>query len=59
MGVVRAGGKVAVQQAGRVPPLATMPAYTDWDPITVGAARGIVRATAPTWSSATASVRPA
>jgi glycosyltransferase involved in cell wall biosynthesis len=46
-GVVRAGGKVAAQQAGRVPPLATMPAYTDWDPITLGAARKIVRATTP------------
>lgn len=46
VGVVRAGGKVAIQQAGRVPPLATMPAYTDWDPITVGAARRIVRAAA-------------
>jgi glycosyltransferase involved in cell wall biosynthesis len=46
-GLVRAGGQVAVQQAGRVPPLATMPAYTDWDPLTLGAARAIVRATAP------------
>lgn len=46
-GVVRAGGEVAVQQGGRVPPLATMPAYTDWDPLTLGAARRIVRATAP------------
>ncbi|MBO9558457.1 MAG: glycosyltransferase [Caulobacter sp.] len=46
-GVVRVGGKVAVQQTGRVPPLATMPAYTDWDPVTVGAARKIVAATAP------------
>jgi glycosyltransferase involved in cell wall biosynthesis len=46
-GVVRAGGKVAAQQSGRVPPLVTMPAYTDWDPVTVGAARKIVRATAP------------
>jgi glycosyltransferase involved in cell wall biosynthesis len=46
-GVVRAGGKVAAQQAGRVPPLATMPAYTDWDPITVGAARRLVAATRP------------
>ncbi|TCS16524.1 glycosyltransferase [Caulobacter sp. BK020] len=46
-GVVRAGGKVAVQQAGRVPPLITMPAYTDWDPLTLGAARRIVRAAAP------------
>jgi glycosyltransferase involved in cell wall biosynthesis len=46
-GLVRAGGQVAVQQAGRVPPLATMPAFTDWDPLTLGAARAIVRATAP------------
>lgn len=46
-GVVRAGGEVAVLQAGRVPPLATMPAHTDWDPLTLGAARRIVRATAP------------
>ena len=46
-GLVRTGGQVAVQQAGRVPPLATMPAYTDWDPLTLGAARAIVRATAP------------
>jgi glycosyltransferase involved in cell wall biosynthesis len=46
-GLVRAGGQVAVQQAGRVPPLATMPAYTDWDPLTLGAARRIVRAAAP------------
>jgi glycosyltransferase involved in cell wall biosynthesis len=46
-GLVRAGGKVAVQQAGRVPPLAAMPAYTDWDPLTLGAARKVVRATAP------------
>jgi glycosyltransferase involved in cell wall biosynthesis len=46
-GLVRAGGKVAVQAQGRVPPLATMPAYTDWDPITLGAARQQVRATAP------------
>ncbi|CAN5360100.1 glycosyltransferase [soil metagenome] len=46
-GVVRSGGKVAAQEAGRVPPLATMPAYTDWDPVTLGAARKLVRATAP------------
>ncbi|MFZ0267810.1 glycosyltransferase [Caulobacter sp.] len=46
-GLVRAGGKVALQQSGRVPPLATMPAYTDWDPVTLGAARRIVQATAP------------
>ena len=47
VGVVRAGGKVAAQEQGRAPPLAAMPAYTDWDPATVGAARKIVRATAP------------
>jgi glycosyltransferase involved in cell wall biosynthesis len=46
-GVVRVGGKVAAQQSGRVPPLATMPAYTDWDSVTLGAARKLVRATAP------------
>ncbi|KQY28733.1 glycosyl transferase family 1 [Caulobacter sp. Root487D2Y] len=46
-GLVRAGGKVAAQQSGRVPPLTAMPAYTDWDPVTVGAARKIVKATAP------------
>jgi hypothetical protein len=46
-GVVRAGGQVAVQKAGRVPPLATLPAYTDWDPLTLGAVRKVVRATAP------------
>jgi glycosyltransferase involved in cell wall biosynthesis len=47
VGVVRAGGKVAEQARGRVPPLATMPAYTDWDPVTLGAARKLVRTTAP------------
>ena len=47
VGVVRAGGKVAAQEAGRVPPLATMPAYTDWDPLTLGAARKLVKTTAP------------
>jgi glycosyltransferase involved in cell wall biosynthesis len=47
VGVVRLGGEVAAQQAGRVPPLATLPAYTDWDPVTVGAARKLVRATTP------------
>jgi glycosyltransferase involved in cell wall biosynthesis len=46
-GVVRAGGKVAAQQAARVPPFATMPAYTDWDPLTLGAARKLVAVTAP------------
>ena len=47
VGVVRAGGKVAAQEQGRVPPLATMPAYTDWDPLTLGAARQLVKAAAP------------
>jgi glycosyltransferase involved in cell wall biosynthesis len=47
VGVVRAGGKVAAQEARRVPPLTTLPAYTDWDPITLGAARRLVRATPP------------
>ena len=46
-GVVRAGGKVAVQEQGRVPPLAAMPVYTDWDPITLGAARRLVKTAAP------------
>jgi glycosyltransferase involved in cell wall biosynthesis len=47
VGVVRRGGKIALAQASRTPPLATMPAFTDWDPITVGAARALVRANAP------------
>ena len=46
-GVVRVGGEVAAQQQDRVPPLATMSAHTDWDPITLGAARKLVKATAP------------
>ncbi|MBI1682252.1 glycosyltransferase [Caulobacter hibisci] len=46
-GVVRAGGKVADSQAGRSPPLLSMPAYTDWDPLTLGAARRIVKAVKP------------
>lgn len=46
-GVVRAGGEVAAQQARRIPPLAKTPAYTDWDPITLHAARRLVKATAP------------
>lgn len=47
VGVVRKGGKMAAAQAQRIPPLATMPAFTDWDPITVGAARALARANAP------------
>lgn len=46
-GVVRRGGAVARDQAGRTPPLATLPAYTDWDPWTVGAARRLVERTRP------------
>lgn len=47
VGVVRKGGKVALAQAGRTPPLTAMPAFTDWDPITLGAARAVVRASKP------------
>lgn len=46
-GVVRAGGAVAKAQGGRTPPLLSMPAHTDWDPLTVGAARRLVRAVRP------------
>ncbi len=46
VGVVRRGGKIAAAQAGRTP-LATMPALTDWDPLTVGAAKAVVSATRP------------
>jgi len=47
VGVVRKGGKVAAAQAERVPPLNRMPALTDWDPITIGAARELVMACKP------------
>ena len=47
VGVARKGGKVAEREASRTPPLAVMPALTDWDPVTVGAARALVRAVAP------------
>ena len=47
VGVVRQGGKVALAQAGRSPPLTQIPAFTDWDPITLGAARAVVRASKP------------
>lgn len=46
-GVVRSGGAVAKAQAGRTPPLLSMPAYTDWDPLTLGAASRIVKAVKP------------
>lgn len=47
VGVVRKGGKVALAQASRTPSFSTMPALTDWDPLTVGAARSLVRAVRP------------
>lgn len=47
VGVVRKGGKMAAAQAGRTPPLMAIPAFTDWDPITLGAARVVVRASKP------------
>lgn len=47
VGVVRKGGRMAETQASRTPPLTVMPAFTDWDPITVGAARALVRSTRP------------
>jgi glycosyltransferase involved in cell wall biosynthesis len=47
VGVVRKGGKVDLAQAARTPPLTSMPAFTDWDPITLGAARAVVRAVHP------------
>ena len=43
VGVVRKGGKVAAAQEQRQPSLASMPAYTDWDPLTLGAARAVVQ----------------
>jgi len=46
-GVVRSGGAVARAQQERSPPLLSMPAHTDWDPLTLGAARRIVRAVKP------------
>lgn len=46
-GVVRTGGEVAAREAGRIPPLTTLPAYTDWDPLTLGTARALARAIDP------------
>ncbi|ALL14482.1 glycosyltransferase [Caulobacter henricii] len=46
-GVVRRGGAIAAAEALRAPPLASMPAYTDWDPWTVGSARRLVAQTRP------------
>ncbi|WP_454717751.1 glycosyltransferase [Caulobacter segnis] len=47
VGVVRKNGKVAEREAGRTPALVPMPAFTDWDPLTLAAAKGVVRAAAP------------
>jgi glycosyltransferase involved in cell wall biosynthesis len=47
VGVVRKGGKVAAAQAGRTPPLTAMPAFTDWDPLTLSAARALLRSAKP------------
>jgi glycosyltransferase involved in cell wall biosynthesis len=47
-GVVRRGGAVADAEATRTPRLQAMPAFTDWDPWTVGAARRLVRQVRPT-----------
>jgi glycosyltransferase involved in cell wall biosynthesis len=44
VGAVRAGGKVA---AGRAPPFVALPVHTDWDPLSRGAARALVRRLAP------------
>jgi glycosyltransferase involved in cell wall biosynthesis len=47
VGVVRKGGAVASAQANRAPPLTAIPAFTDWDPVTLGAAKGVVEAVKP------------
>ena len=47
VGVVRKGGKVAAREAGRTPPLVAIPAFTDWDPLTLAAAKAVVRTSAP------------
>ena len=46
-GVVRKGGAIAAAQSLRSPPLATMPAFTDWDPWTVAAARRLIEEVKP------------
>jgi len=47
VGVVRKGGKMEAAQASRTPPLTAMPAFTDWDPLTLSAARALVRSAKP------------
>nr|WP_295106797.1 glycosyltransferase [uncultured Caulobacter sp.] len=46
-GVVRKGGAVARREASRTPAFVPMDAFTDWDPLTLAAARGVVRAAMP------------
>ena len=46
-GVVRRGGAVSRAQARRAPPLETLPAFTDWDPWTLSAARRLVGTARP------------
>ncbi|WP_421736736.1 glycosyltransferase [Caulobacter sp.] len=46
-GVVRKDGKVAAAEAGRTPSLAAIPAFTDWDPVSTGAARRLVKSAQP------------
>ncbi|WP_454761327.1 glycosyltransferase [Caulobacter segnis] len=46
-GVVRKGGAVARREASRTPAFVPMDAFTDWDPLTLAAAKGVVRAAAP------------
>ena len=46
-GVVRKGGAIAAAQSLRSPPLETMPAFTDWDPWTVAAARRLIEEVRP------------
>jgi glycosyltransferase involved in cell wall biosynthesis len=47
VGVVRKGGKVALDQAARTPPLIAIPTLTDWDPVTLGAAKRVVQSVKP------------
>lgn len=42
LGVARQGGAVSAAEAQRQPRLESIPAFTDWDPWTVGAARRLV-----------------
>lgn len=46
-GVVRKGGAVARREASRTPAFVAMDAFTDWDPLTLAAAKGVIRAASP------------